>query len=112
MRRGRRVHRPDGPQRVSCRLVAHSDQLEGTAALKCETKTNPNCNQSNHMKNIKSLIIVTLLGTAATLVLTASRTPVRPSQIERGKYLVGFGGCSDCHTPLKMTHKGPAPDLA
>jgi hypothetical protein len=29
---------------------------------------------------------------------------------ERGKYLVTFGGCNDCHTPWIMTEKGPAPD--
>jgi hypothetical protein len=32
---------------------------------------------------------------------------VKASQVARGKYLVGFGGCNDCHTPLKFTHKGP-----
>ena len=30
---------------------------------------------------------------------------------ERGKYLVAVAGCSDCHTPMKMTAKGPAPDM-
>ena len=28
----------------------------------------------------------------------------------RGKYLVSIMGCNDCHTPLKMTPKGPVPD--
>jgi hypothetical protein len=33
------------------------------------------------------------------------------SSIERGRYLVSFAGCHDCHTPLKMTPNGPAPDM-
>lgn len=32
--------------------------------------------------------------------------------IKRGAYLVTLGGCSDCHTPLKMGPKGPEPDMA
>jgi mono/diheme cytochrome c family protein len=31
--------------------------------------------------------------------------------VERGKYLVAIGSCGDCHTPLKMTDKGPVPDM-
>ena len=31
--------------------------------------------------------------------------------IERGKYLVSVTGCNDCHTPVKMTARGPVPDL-
>jgi hypothetical protein len=30
--------------------------------------------------------------------------------IERGLYLVTLGGCNDCHSPKKMTPKGPVPD--
>lgn len=32
-------------------------------------------------------------------------------RIERGRYLVTIGGCGDCHTPFKMTEKGPQPDM-
>lgn len=31
--------------------------------------------------------------------------------VERGRYLVSFVGCHDCHTPMKMTPNGPAPDM-
>jgi mono/diheme cytochrome c family protein len=31
---------------------------------------------------------------------------------ERGKYLVAFGGCNDCHTPKIMSPEGPRPDVA
>lgn len=32
--------------------------------------------------------------------------------IERGKYLVAAIGCSDCHTPFRMTPSGPQPDVS
>ena len=34
------------------------------------------------------------------------------NSVERGEYLVAYGGCSDCHTPLKMGPTGPEPDLS
>jgi mono/diheme cytochrome c family protein len=33
------------------------------------------------------------------------------AQIRRGEYLVTFGGCHDCHTPLTMGANGPEPDM-
>ncbi|MGE5430026.1 MAG: c-type cytochrome [Syntrophomonadaceae bacterium] len=30
--------------------------------------------------------------------------------VARGKYLVNFGGCNDCHSPKIMTVQGPVPD--
>lgn len=35
---------------------------------------------------------------------------MQESQIKRGEYLVGFGGCHDCHTPKVFTDQGPQPD--
>jgi mono/diheme cytochrome c family protein len=66
------------------------------------------------MKNLKPMIIVALLAIPATLLLTASRTgeTAKTAQVARGKYLVSFGGCNDCHTPLKFTEKGPVPDFS
>ena len=32
------------------------------------------------------------------------------SQADWGKHLVAIGGCSDCHTPKKMTNQGPVDD--
>src|SRR3974390_2442959 len=66
------------------------------------------------MKNLKTMIVVALLALPATLLLTASRNreSVKAVQVARGKYLVSFGGCNDCHTPLKLTDKGPIPDLS
>lgn len=31
--------------------------------------------------------------------------------VKRGKYLVEFGGCNDCHTPKIFTKQGPRPNL-
>ena len=42
---------------------------------------------------VKSLMAAAILAGLATTANAAS------SQIERGKYLVHFGGCGDCHTP-------------
>lgn len=35
----------------------------------------------------------------------------KDSLIRRGQYLVTTIGCGDCHTPKKMTDKGPVPDM-
>ena len=48
-------------------------------------------------------------------VAEAAPTPTpeqqRAERIARGKYLVTIGGCNDCHTPWKMTERGPEPDM-
>ena len=33
------------------------------------------------------------------------------ARIERGKQLVDFGGCHDCHSPKKFGPRGPEPDM-
>ncbi len=33
------------------------------------------------------------------------------SQADWGKHLVAIGGCNDCHTPKKMSDKGPVDDI-
>ncbi|MEJ1223690.1 diheme cytochrome c-553 [Sediminicola sp. 1XM1-17] len=33
-----------------------------------------------------------------------------PVSVERGKYLVNTIGCTDCHTPKRMTENGPEPN--
>jgi hypothetical protein len=38
-------------------------------------------------------------------------TATKEAQMERGRYLVTVIGCGDCHTPKKMTDKGPVPDM-
>jgi hypothetical protein len=39
-----------------------------------------------------------------------SVTVARASAVERGRYLVSFGGCHDCHSPKVLTASGPAVD--
>lgn len=45
---------------------------------------------------------------------TAPPNPYSAAQIERGRYLVEFGGCHDCHTPWVFSPElgMPAPDMA
>lgn len=45
------------------------------------------------------------------LIGSAPRTPVE-TQVQRGEYLVKFGDCATCHTPIKFGPTGPAPDEA
>lgn len=44
--------------------------------------------------------------------VVASAQDRNQGQIKRGAYLVGIGGCADCHTPLKMGAKGPEKDTS
>ncbi len=66
------------------------------------------------MKKIKVILLLALVALPATAILTSARAvgESKSPQIARGKYLVSFGGCNDCHTPLKMTDKGPVPDIS
>src|SRR5512135_31991 len=70
----------------------------------------------------KYLIPLTILtlGAAALLVGSTTKVKAKPQAaapvskqelIQRGEYLVRFGDCSACHTPLKFGPNGPEPDL-
>ena len=54
---------------------------------------------------------------AAGFLLANSTTVAQPKmgankkQIERGKWLVSFAGCDDCHTPKNFGPKGPEFDM-
>jgi len=43
---------------------------------------------------------------------TAAADSTVTKRVERGRYLVSTSACNDCHTPLKMTERGPEPDMA
>ena len=63
---------------------------------------------------LSRLAICLALVTAPVVVVplaAKSAREVQAARVARGKYLVTFGGCNDCHTPLKMTEKGPVPDM-
>jgi cytochrome c553 len=79
--------------------------VSGNQRLKLKKKT--------HMKTKSIVLSLTLAALAGGIVLAAR--PAREAQnarVQRGKYLVDFGGCSDCHTPVKMGPQGPEPDMA
>jgi mono/diheme cytochrome c family protein len=42
---------------------------------------------------------------------TAAANSTVTEQVQRGRYLVNAIGCNDCHTPLKVTERGPEPDM-
>src|SRR5215468_1074777 len=66
------------------------------------------------MKAIK-LALLGALCAAPALIMFGMEKSKKPANVDtlitRGRYLVTFGGCNDCHTPLKLTDKGPVPDM-
>lgn len=68
---------------------------------------------------ILSLALLALMPLVAACTDDANATPAKSAaevepavQIARGKYLVDFGGCHHCHTPMKMGPNGPELDMA
>ena len=64
---------------------------------------------------LKYLLPSTVLALGGVLLLIGSAPKVKakpPTQIQRGEYLVKFGDCAACHTPLKFGPNGPEPDMA
>src|SRR5258708_24070065 len=51
-----------------------------------------------------------LIVLAASQVALAQAGATVKKEVQRGKYLVGYGGCHDCHPPKLMTPNRPAPD--
>ena len=43
--------------------------------------------------------------------MASPATYAAKSPAERGRYLVGFGSCDDCHTPKVLTDSGPVLDM-
>jgi hypothetical protein len=62
------------------------------------------------MKTVALGIAGWLLVSLATLQAAVAQSGTATRQIQRGEYLVGYGGCNDCHTPKLMTTHGPVPD--
>ncbi len=65
---------------------------------------------------LKYLFPAFVIVTAGVGLLVASapkagaKSPAE-TKVQRGEYLVKFGDCATCHTPLKFGPNGPAPDL-
>ncbi|HEX6396602.1 MAG TPA: hypothetical protein VFZ95_04205, partial [Steroidobacteraceae bacterium] len=62
------------------------------------------------MSSLKMLVRIALV-VMASFARAGDPAPAAGDEIARGKYLVTTSGCHDCHTPLKMTPQGPAPDM-
>jgi hypothetical protein len=63
-------------------------------------------------KNIQFISICVLTSFFLFLQLNCSQKKEMSHDelVARGKYLVTFGGCNDCHSPKLMTQMGPVPD--
>jgi len=59
---------------------------------------------------LTALVIAAAISSREVSAKPIEETPNQ--QIIRGKYLAVYGGCNDCHTPLKMGSKGPEPDFS
>lgn len=65
---------------------------------------------------MKSKLVVAGIVVAASTAMTlawqgrSSAGEKKPTQIERGRYLVLMAGCNDCHSPKVFTPQGPVPD--
>jgi len=57
-----------------------------------------------------ALLSFALLELSNGLAQQKSSGAKNKAMIERGRYLVTFGGCNDCHSPKVFTPKGPMPD--
>ena len=59
-----------------------------------------------------STVILALAIVATATARDGSQASMSTSdKVARGKYLVQFGSCNDCHTPFKMGPNGPEPDM-
>ena len=56
------------------------------------------------------IIVSATAALAASPYALAQQGTASKEQLKRGEYLVGYGGCDDCHSPKIMTPKGPEPD--
>lgn len=68
---------------------------------------------------LSGLFLAALMGSsckeqATQTTMATAESPAESSETDRlarGEYLVGVIGCADCHTPKKMTERGPVPDM-
>ena len=63
--------------------------------------------------NLALVALTSILALAGckTVRTAADSTPASRLRAQRGQYLVTVIGCNDCHTPFKMTERGPEPDM-
>jgi hypothetical protein len=63
-----------------------------------------------------ALVILGSLVVFSASAQTSAKKAVQPAAkgdlVARGKYLMSFSSCHDCHSPKTMTDQGPVPDTA
>lgn len=69
------------------------------------------------MKVTTRPLFLALAAIPVTLLLVGGKsarteTATKAEQLKRGQYLVRYGDCSACHTPLKFGPNGPEPDMS
>ena len=68
------------------------------------------------MKHPTRTLFFALTAIPLSLLLLGGKSEKNPDQkrtiVKRGEYLVRYGGCNDCHTPLKLGPNGPEPDMS
>lgn len=73
-------------------------------------------NRHRLVSTLAALALATVLSPrpvhAAEASADAAEATRKQAKIDRGHYLVNFGGCNDCHTPWKMGENGPEPDMS
>jgi cytochrome c553 len=57
------------------------------------------------------ILALAIVATATARDASRAQAPSTADKIARGKDLVQFGSCNDCHTPFKMGPNGPEPDM-
>ena len=65
-------------------------------------------------RRLSIALLIFELAVASNIALVAAalaEPPTSAERIQRGMYLVNFGGCHDCHTPWKLGPRGPEPDM-
>jgi mono/diheme cytochrome c family protein len=63
-----------------------------------------------HRRTISSLAVAVVAGLVGTTAVATTRAP--DARVARGRYLVAFAACGDCHTPLKNGPNSAEPDLS
>jgi mono/diheme cytochrome c family protein len=59
---------------------------------------------------VVAVVFFSLLSDTTAQQAQQAKSNKAMTPVERGKWLVDFGGCHDCHTPKKMTPQGPVFD--
>lgn len=63
-----------------------------------------------HVVAVTILLVAGIMNTSISAADKSADAKKLKAMIERGKYLVNFGGCNDCHSPKVFTPMGPVPD--